>query len=183
VELPADWSEFLGLLSRHRVKFLLIGAHALAAHGRVRATLDLDVFIEPSVANTRRLGAALAEFGFAAHGARARELATADRMLRLGNEPYRIDILNQISGVSFARAWKHRVRSELGGHTVHVLSLADFRANKLASGRAKDLLDLAILDEGATRAAVRSPSKRRRRAAPRSRTRGTAGPRTRTKRR
>ncbi len=182
MELPSDWSEFLSLLSRHRVKFLLIGAHALAAHGRVRATLDLDVFIEPSPANTRRLAAALADFGFAGHAARARDLATADRMLRLGNEPFRIDILNKISGVSFARAWKHRVRTNFGGHAIDVLSLADYRANKLASGRPKDLLDLAILDEGAIPAAVRSPSKRRRPAAPRSRTRGTPAPRSRKKR-
>lgn len=162
MELPPDWSEFLSLLSRHRVKFLLIGAHALAQHGHVRATLDLDVFVEASLANARRLAAALAEFGFPEFAKQSRQLATADRMLRLGNEPLRIDILNRISGVSFRTAWKRRVHADFGGIPVNVLSLADFRANKRASGRAKDLVDLALLDEGRPRRAVRAPRPRTR---------------------
>jgi hypothetical protein len=76
---------------------LLIGAHALAVHGRPRATLDLDVFVEPSVGNARRVGAALADFGFAATAAQWRHLADPDRMMRLGREPLQIDILNEIS--------------------------------------------------------------------------------------
>lgn len=59
MELPPDWREFFETLGRHRVRFLLIGAHALAVHGRPRATLDLDVFVERSLANARKLNAAL----------------------------------------------------------------------------------------------------------------------------
>jgi hypothetical protein len=160
VDVPPDWSEFISLLLRHRVKFLLIGAHALAVHGKPRATLDLDVFVEPSVGNARHLGAALADFGFPASAEHWRALAEPDRMLRLGREPMRIDILNQISGVSFATAWKNRVRGTFAGHRVSVLSLRDYRRNKRASGRSKDLLDLALLDEAA---AVRPRGQRRRR--------------------
>ena len=184
VELPPDWSEFISLLLRHRVRFLLIGAHALAIHGRPRATLDLDVFVEPSRRNARLLGAALADFGFAASAAEWEHFAVPDRMMRLGREPMRIDILNEISGVSFATAWKNRTTGEFAGHRVSVLGLRDYRRNKRASGRPKDLLDLALLDEGApTPAANRSRSKPRRPAAPRSRTRGTAVHRTRRSRR
>lgn len=158
MDVPRDWSEFISLLLRHRVKFLLIGAHALAVHGRPRATLDLDVFVEPSVANARLVGAALADFGFAASAEQWRHLAEPDRMMRLGREPLRIDILNQISGVRFATAWKNRVRGTFAGHRVSVLSLRDYRRNKRASGRPKDLLDLALLDEaGRPRARRRRP--------------------------
>jgi len=174
VQLPPEWSEFIDLLLRHRVRFLLIGAHALAVHGRPRATLDLDVFVEPSVANARRLGAALVDFGFAASAAEWRHFADPDRMMTLGREPLRIDILNEISGVTFATAWKNRTSGELDGRRVQVIGLRDLRRNKRASGRTKDLLDLALLDEGATRAGGRSRSKRPRRAPPRSRTRGRA---------
>src|SRR5438309_1647376 len=66
VNLPPDWSAFIGLLCSHRVRFLVVGAHALAASGRPRATQDLDVLVEPTAANARRLGLALAEFGFGA---------------------------------------------------------------------------------------------------------------------
>lgn len=178
-EIPPDWSEFISLLLRHRVRFLLIGAHALAVHGHPRATLDLDVFVEPSPANAKHIGAALADFGFTESAAQSRHLAVRDRMMRLGREPLRIDILNEISGVSFATAWKNRTRGDFGGHRVNVISLRDYRRNKRASGRPKDLLDLALLDEGApTRAASRSRSTPRRPAARPSRTPGTAARRT-----
>ncbi len=175
MKLPSDWSEFLSLLSRHRVKFLLIGAHAVAVHGRPRATLDLDVFVEPSLRNARRLGAALADFGFAESAAQWRHLAEPDRMIRLGREPLRIDILNQISGVTFKTAWKHRISGELDGQRLDVIGLRDLRRNKRASGRIKDLLDLALLDEGTSiGAASRSPSpSSRARPAPQSRKRRT----------
>jgi hypothetical protein len=64
MHLPPDWSEFLSVLRRHGVRFLVVGAHALAAHGRPRATQDLDVLVAPTAANARKVGAALAEFGF-----------------------------------------------------------------------------------------------------------------------
>ena len=64
MQLPPDWSEFLSVLRRHGVRFLVVGAHALAAHGRPRATQDLDVLVAPTAANARKVGAALAEFGF-----------------------------------------------------------------------------------------------------------------------
>ena len=179
MQLPVEWSEFIDLLLRHRVRFLLIGAHALAIHGRPRATLDLDVFVEPSEANAKRLGDVLADFGFTESAAQWRHFAEPDRMMTLGREPLRIDILNKISGVTFSTAWKHRVAGDLDGRRIHVIGLRDLRRNKLASGRPKDLLDVALLDEGkAIRAGGRNRSKRPRRAAPRSRTRGKAARRT-----
>lgn len=173
MQLPPEWSEFIDLLLRHRVRFLLIGAHALAVHGRPRATLDLDVFVEPTVVNARRIGDALAEFGFAQSAAEWRHFAEPDRMMTLGREPLRIDILNEISGVRFATAWKNRTVGNIGGRRLHVIGLRDLRRNKRASGRPKDLLDLALLDE-ATRAGGRNRSTRRRRGARPSRTRGRA---------
>lgn len=161
MDLPPDWSEFISLLLRHRVRFLLIGAHALAIHGRPRATLDLDLFVEASRANARRVGAVLAEFGFAESAAQWQHLAVPDRMLRLGREPMRIDILTEISGVSFATAWKNRVSGAFGAHRVQVIGLRDYRRNKRASGRTKDLLDLALLDEGPPARRPRGPTRAR----------------------
>jgi hypothetical protein len=174
-KFPPEWSEFLSLLLRHRVKFLLIGAHAVAAHGKPRATLDLDVFVEPSVANAKHIGEALADFGYTETAKSWRHIATDDRMIRLGREPLRIDILNKISGVSFAAAWRNRTSARIDGKLIAVLGLRELRRNKRASGRPKDLLDIALLDEGGpTRAASRSRSKRRKPAAARSRKPGTA---------
>ncbi len=64
IALNHDWSEFLCVLIAHRVKFLLTGGHAVAAHGEARLTEDLDVFVEPSLANAKHLREALVAFGF-----------------------------------------------------------------------------------------------------------------------
>jgi len=93
-------------------------------------------------------------------------------MMVLGREPLRIDILTEISGVTFATAWRNRMRGMLGRTRVAVIGLRDLRRNKRASGRTKDLLDLALLDEAATPAAGRSRRTRPRPAAKRSRTPG-----------
>lgn len=147
MKLPPDWSEFIRLLCRHRVRFLIVGAHALAVHGRPRATGDLDILVEPTLANARRLGSVLQAFGFPALAAQAARFAEPDRMATLGREPLRVDIMTSISGVSFERAWRGRTRVAFGRAKVGVLGEREFRANKRASGRPKDLLDLALLDE------------------------------------
>lgn len=147
MQLPPDWSAFLSALKRHGVRFLLVGAHALAAHGRPRATQDLDVLVSPTAANARKLAAALADFGFANLARDWRWFTKAYRVTMLGRVPLRIDLLTGISGVSFPAAWKNRITMQTEVGDIAVLGLADLRANKRAAGRPKDLLDLALLDE------------------------------------
>lgn len=87
IELNPDWSEFLRALISRRVRFLLIGGHAVAAHGEPRVTEDLDVFVAPSLANARRLRAALVDFGFGSVAPAAEELARPERVFMLGRSP------------------------------------------------------------------------------------------------
>jgi len=161
VELQADWNEFLRTLKRHGVRFLLVGAHALAAHGRPRFTQDLDLLVDPTPANARRVAAAIAEFGFAETARDWKWFTKPYRITMIGRVPLRIDVLTSISGVSFRNAWKHRVTISTEVGEVAVLGLAQLRANKLAAGRPKDLADLALLDElSPARARVRTSKKR-----------------------
>jgi hypothetical protein len=104
MKLPHDWNEFIASLRSHRVRFLIVGAHAMAQHGVVRFSQDLDVFVEPTPANARRLGRALAEFGYRALAAEAAQFAVRGRMATLGVPPLQIDLMNDISGVTFATA-------------------------------------------------------------------------------
>lgn len=145
--LPPDWNEFIGLLNARRVRFLVVGAHALAANGRPRATQDLDIFIERTPSNVARLAAALRAFGFGALADEARRFEEPERMCSLGTPPLRIDIMNHIDGVGFGAAWKGRLTAKFGEHRVHFLGLAQLRANKLAAGRAKDMADVALMEE------------------------------------
>jgi hypothetical protein len=158
MKLPPEWREFIGLLCSHRARFLVVGAHALAAHGRPRATQDIDILVEPTRANARRVCSALADFGFTALAKEVEAFATPDRMATLGMPPLRIDIMTSISGVSFRQAWRGRVTANLDGLGIGFLGRAEFLRNKTASGRPKDLLDIALLDE------VAPPARRGRKA-------------------
>lgn len=148
MKLPPDWSEFIGLLCAHRARFLIVGAHALAAHGRPRATQDIDIWVEPTQENARRVCAALGEFGFPALAGATAEFATPEKMVVLGRPPLRIDVMTSIDGVAFERAWEGRLSAKLGNHDVSFLGRREFLENKRASGRAKDLADIALLAEG-----------------------------------
>jgi hypothetical protein len=151
VRLPPEWSEFIGLLSSHRVRFVVVGAHALAVHGHPRATGDLDILVEPTVANAARLGKALRAFGFRALARQAARFAEPDRMATLGREPLRIDVMTSITGVDFGTAWRNRRRLRFGRRTVGFLGRRDLIRNKRATGRVKDALDLALLAEARPR--------------------------------
>jgi hypothetical protein len=174
MKLPSEWSDLLELLCAERVRFLIVGAHALAAHGRPRATGDLDVLIEPTPQNAR-LGAVLDAFGYTAQAREAHMFAEPQRMATLGHPPYRVDLLTSITGVSFAQAWKGRVRVKLGCHMVGVLGRRELIANKRAAARPQDLVDVAALAEvrpkavGSSRTTPRDPTKRTVRRQPRAR--------------
>jgi len=163
MELPKDWSEFIGLLLAHRVRFLIVGAYALAANGRPRATQDIDFWVEPTRPNARRLCAALARFGFPALSEAVEEFSTPGRMATLGRPPFRIDLMTSIDGVSFDRGWRNRVTARFGRSRVGFLGRSEMLRNKRATGRPKDLADVALLEEND--AATRSSGRRRRRGA------------------
>lgn len=95
MELQPEWNEFLGLLMQHGVRFVMVGGLAVGVHGHERYTKDLDLLVEPSEANARRLGSALTEFGFAATGRAWRRLTRPYQVLTLGVEPVRIDLLTR----------------------------------------------------------------------------------------
>ena len=113
VELNRDWTEFLSALIAHRVRFVLVGGHAVAGHAEPRFTEDLDVFAEPTLANGKRLRAALIAFGFGEATPLPDVLATTDKVFMLGRKPNRNDILTGIDGVSFAEAWEGTCRSRV----------------------------------------------------------------------
>jgi hypothetical protein len=147
MNLPPDWSEFIALLCSHRVRFLVVGAHALAAHGRPRATGDLDLWVEPTPANAERVGRAIRKFGFERLGSQTAAFAQPDRMATMGRPPLRIDVMTSVSGLTFRRAWRRRIVTRFGQHEIGFLGRADLLENKRASGRPKDLADIALLLE------------------------------------
>ncbi len=141
-----DFVELLQSFDDHDVQFLIVGAHALAAHGHVRATRDLDVFLRPTAENAERAIRALAAFGAPLDDLTADDLATEGTIFQIGVAPVRIDILTRIDGVAFDEAYRDRVETTFGGRPVAVLSREHLIRNKRASGRLQDLADLERLE-------------------------------------
>ncbi|MDQ3034151.1 MAG: hypothetical protein M3Y87_17205 [Myxococcota bacterium] len=149
-----DYRDFLDALFEERVEFIVVGAYALAAHGVPRATGDIDFFVRPSDENAARTMRALSRFGapIDASGVSAADFAVPGVVYQIGVAPRRIDVITEISGVEFDEAWSTRIESTLGGRPVPFLGRDALLANKRATGRAKDLADVAMLETIAARA-------------------------------
>jgi hypothetical protein len=147
-KLHPDLSAFLCCLARHRVRFVVIGAHVLATLGRPRYTEDLDVLVEPTPANAKRLAAAFVDFGYAELAAQTpAHFVEEERMATLGRPPVAIDILTSTTGLTFAEAWRGRTTLNLDASRIAFLGLREYVKTKLACGRTKDLLDIELLRE------------------------------------
>jgi len=144
-----DFVDVVACLNAEGCAYVIVGAHALAAHGSPRATGDLDVFVRPDADNAERVFRALTRFGapLGAHGISSEDFRTEGTVYQMGLPPRRIDILTQISGVSFDEAVEHRVAGRLGTEEVRYLGLDAMIRNKRAAARPKDLGDLAVLQE------------------------------------
>ena len=142
-----DFVEMLSALAEAGAEFLIVGAHALAAHGVPRATGDLDIWVNTTSDNATRVMAALVAFGAPLLDLTLADLTTPDTVFQIGQVPNRVDILTGVSGVSFSYAWPRRVLLRIEGIDVPVLSRQDFVVNKRTSGRPKDLLDLELLGD------------------------------------
>lgn len=142
-----DFRDLLATFTDTGVRFLVVGAHALAAHGVPRVTGDLDLWIEPTETNAGRVWTALARFGapLDSHSIRVSDFVQVDRVVQLGLPPYRIDLMTSISGVQFADAWAGRMSGTLFEVPVAFLGRAELLRNKQATGRPKDLEDVRSL--------------------------------------
>lgn len=148
-ELPADFVDLVECLRIEGCDFVVVGAHALAAHGAPRATGDLDLLVRPSPRNAERVYRALLRFGapVALHGVVAADFAVPGTVYQMGLPPNRIDLLTEISGVDFDEAIFDNVIGHLGSTEVRCIGIEAMMKNKRASGRPKDLADLATLEE------------------------------------
>jgi len=141
--LTADFRDFLKSLNDHGVEYLLIGGHAVAYHGYVRPTGDMDVWIAVNRENaTRMVSAVEAFFGGKLQGLAPEWFLDTDQVTRFGVRPNLIEILTRIDGGDFSAAYAHRVIAELDGLRVNMIALPDLKSNKQASGRNKDRADL-----------------------------------------
>jgi predicted nucleotidyltransferase len=146
--LNKDYKEMLQCLLEENVKFLLVGAYAVAVHGYPRATKDIDFFVWATPANASSLMKALIKFGTPMDKISESDFSSKGIVFQIGNSPRRIDIITSVSGVDFEQAYSNKQTVVLEGLEVPVISLQDLIANKRASGRTQDLADVEKLMSG-----------------------------------
>lgn len=144
MELHSDHRDLLAILNAKGVSYLVVGGIALAHHGAPRFTGDIDLYVRPSPENARRLVAALVEFGFGSVGLAESDFLTEGRVVQLGFEPWRIDLLTSLAGVTWDEAASGAETGDFGV-PAPVLGRAELIRNKRAVGRPQDLADIARL--------------------------------------
>ena len=144
--LNDDYRDILRAFSTERVRFLLVGAYAMAAHGYPRATMDIDLWIDPSADNVTAVLRALEQFGAPMEEISAKDLSEENLVFQIGVAPRRIDVLTGVSGLTFADAYANSIEIDIEGTSARVLCLNDLIKNKRASGRKQDAADLEVLE-------------------------------------
>jgi hypothetical protein len=144
--LNKDYKDMLLALSGEKVRYLLVGAYALAAHGYPRATMDIDIWVMPSPKNADAVIRALHRFGAPLHNLTKEDLQKDGTIFQIGVAPRRIDIITAASGLEFEQTYSRSMSVDIEGITVHIPSIDDLICNKKASGRTKDMADVEALE-------------------------------------
>jgi hypothetical protein len=145
IKLAADFKDFLSLCHSHEVRFLVIGGYAVVHYSRPRYTGDLDIWVDASEENAKRLVAVLHDFGLTGPDVTTGMITDRNQIIRMGFEPMRLELFTTIPGLEFEDCFPRRVMVKVGKMMVPFLSLEDLKTNKKASGRPKDLQDLEEL--------------------------------------
>ena len=140
-----DYEEFLGLLNKHKVRYCIIGSYALAFHERPRYTKDMDVLIETSSDNAKKILTVLDDFGFGSLKLDEKDFSKDGNIIQLGYEPVRIDIMTSIKGLDFSVIWKNRVHGKYGKQIVNYIDRQRLIESKKLSNRTQDKADLELL--------------------------------------
>ena len=145
--LNEDYRDMLRALADEKVRFLLVGAYALAAYGYPRATMDIDIWVMPSPDNADAVLRALRRFGAPLHNVTRGDFEEEGTVFQIGAAPRRIDLITTASGLRFEDAFKNSMAVDIEGVEVHIPSVTDLIRNKRASGTTKDLADAEALEE------------------------------------
>ena len=145
MRMEKDYEEFLRLLNRNKVRYCIVGSYAVAFHSIPRYTKDIDIWVEPGRENAERILATLREFGFGTLNLEAGDLASKGKIVQLGYEPVRIDLITSIPGCSFARAWKNKRIGTYGAQKVYFLGMAELLKSKKEARRKQDEADIEAL--------------------------------------
>lgn len=140
--LEKDFEDFIKYLNKHQVEYMVVGGYALAFHGKPRHTGDLDIWINISEINAQKMLNVLNDFGMSSLKLSKEDFLKPGVITQIGYPPLRIDILNEIDGVSFQQAFNNRQSLDEGKLTIWYIGRDDLIKNKQSSGRKQDIADI-----------------------------------------
>ena len=147
MRVERDFEELLELFNKHQVKYCIVGAFAVGFYGYPRYTTDMDILVEPSLRNGRKITKALREFGFGSLDLNPQDFSREGAIIQLGYEPVRVDIINSIQGTSFKQIWANKTTGLYGKQKVFFIGLQELIKSKKMAKRKQDLADLELLLE------------------------------------
>jgi hypothetical protein len=145
--LNRNFKEFIELLEKKAVKYLVIGGYAVGIHGFPRYTEDLDIFIAVSPQNASKMPSVFSEFGFTDLPITKEDFLKRDFVVEVGREPLKIQVLTGIDGVTFNECYQNRIIIDDGGQKIPFIGIEQLLKNKTASPRAKDKIDVEELKQ------------------------------------
>ncbi|OHD24289.1 MAG: hypothetical protein A2086_01290 [Spirochaetes bacterium GWD1_27_9] len=145
MNLNTDFKDFIELLNKNDVKYLLVGGYAVAYYGYPRYTKDIDIWIENTKENAEKLLDSLEKFGLKREELNKNDFVTEDNVIQLGYPPCRIDILTSIDGVNFDKCYENRNKVFVDELEINIINLNDLIINKKSTARYQDLADLEKL--------------------------------------
>jgi len=146
IHLSNDFKDFLKLLNSRKVRYLLVGGHAVGIHGYPRFTSDMDIWVDSDADNASRLAIVVREFGFDLPEVEPELFQKTHKVIRMGFPPDRIKLLTTLSGVVFDDCYRQRHTVEIDGIPLDVIGMSQLITNKKAAGRHKDWDDLEHLE-------------------------------------
>lgn len=146
MNLEPDFRDFVELLNKHEVEYMVVGGYALAFHGEPRFTGDLDIWIDCSETNAEKMVTVMKDFGAASLGFTKEDFIDEGIIKQIGQPPLRIDILGEIDGVKYSEALRDKQKFKSQGLSIPFIGAKDFIKNKEAVGRKKDLEDVRKLE-------------------------------------
>ena len=142
-----DFKDLFRIFNEYRVKYLVVGAYAVIYYAEPRYTKDLDVWIEPTLENAKRVWKALSVFGAPLENVTVEDFCNSELIYQIGVAPNRIDIMMNIPGVEFSSSWERRVKTSYGGESINMIGIDDLIKAKRTMARDQDRLDLKSLEE------------------------------------
>ncbi len=147
METQKDFKELLELFNRHKVKYVIVGAYALAFHGCPRYTGDLDLLVKPDPDNAKKIIEAIKKFGFESLNLTIEDFSSPEKVVQLGIPPIRVDLITSLTALTWEQIESHKVKGEYGSIPVYFIGKTELIINKKSLGRHKDLADIESITE------------------------------------